>query len=247
MRNVMKRRRRLGEVNPYAAILATNPDFFVGLEYAKIGSQQVLWQDDAGTATPVTAIGDPIGCVRHPVTGAIMMSQSVLASRPVWAGPGVGASFDGMDDHLINGTLATITGTRTVLAWAEPSGTGNRTVITQRMSAAAVGWAHRLNTTNLVTFHTGVSASVTTTSTITSDPIFTGWVFNSSSGHEHFIDGTAGTSNASTTGAEDGPNGIWIGAEVAAGGLPANLFRGNIAAAAVYSRAMSGAEIISLA
>jgi hypothetical protein len=103
MRNVMKVRRRLGgEPLPYAGILATEPDLFVGLEYAVIGSQQVLWQDAAGTTTPVTAIGDPIGCVRHPLTGAVQMSQSVLARRPLWLGPGAGAGaqFDGLDDRL---------------------------------------------------------------------------------------------------------------------------------------------------
>lgn len=102
MRNVMKRRRRLprGLLIAYAAILATSPDLFVGLEYAVIGSQQVLWQDAAGTATPVTAIGDPIGCVRHPLTGAIVASQSTLVSRPVWLGEGEGAFFDGVDDFL---------------------------------------------------------------------------------------------------------------------------------------------------
>jgi hypothetical protein len=92
----------LVSADAYASILATNPTVFVGLEYAVIGAQQVLWQDAAGTTTPVTAVGDPIGCVRHPLTGAVQMSQSVLARRPLWLGPGAegGAQFDGVDDRL---------------------------------------------------------------------------------------------------------------------------------------------------
>jgi hypothetical protein len=135
MRNVMKRRRRLGgDPLPYAGILATEPDLFVGLEYAVIGSQQVLWQDAAGTATPVTAIDDPIGCVRHPLTGAIVASQSTLASRPVWLGEGEGAFFDGVDDTLIAPGFASlafdlIRGPSSLVAGLMVQGTGLKTLL----------------------------------------------------------------------------------------------------------------------
>lgn len=98
---VRKRGMARSPVLPYAAILATEPDLFVGLEYAVIGSQQVLWQDAAGTTAPVTAIDDPIGCVRHPITGAIVASQATASRRPLWKGPGEGALFDGVDDALL--------------------------------------------------------------------------------------------------------------------------------------------------
>lgn len=84
----------------YTEILATSPDVFVGLEYSKIGSQQVLWQDLEGITTPVTAIGDPIGCVRASDTGVIVAAATTLARRPTWGGPGVGGIFNGVDNAL---------------------------------------------------------------------------------------------------------------------------------------------------
>ena len=87
-------------VQAYDAILATDPTVPVLLQLTEYRGQQILFQDPACTI-PVESPGDPIGGVRHPLTGEIIAVQTTDASRPVWGGVGVGAEFDGVDDHLL--------------------------------------------------------------------------------------------------------------------------------------------------
>lgn len=98
MRTALLRRRRRGTIDPitasYDAILATDPTVPVLFRLRSYRGQQVLFQDAACTI-PVTAIGDPIGGVRHPLTGVILAVQTTDAARPVWGGEDVGAVFDG--------------------------------------------------------------------------------------------------------------------------------------------------------
>ena len=86
-------------VATYDAILATDPTVPVLLQLTEYRGQQVLWQDPACTV-PVEEIGDPIGGVRHPETGEILVVQDTDADRPVWGGREVGAEFDGEIHHL---------------------------------------------------------------------------------------------------------------------------------------------------
>ena len=87
-------------VATYDAILATNPTVPVLLQLTEYRGQQVLWQDPECTI-PVADIGDPIGGVRHPETGDILVVQTTDADRPVWGGLEVGADFRDGDYYLL--------------------------------------------------------------------------------------------------------------------------------------------------
>ena len=88
---------RRGALDPlvatYDAILDTDPAVPVMFQLTEYRGQQVLWQDPECTI-PVEEIGDPIGGVRHPETGEILVVQETDADRPAWGGIGVGAEFD---------------------------------------------------------------------------------------------------------------------------------------------------------
>jgi hypothetical protein len=99
--------------------------FFNAIE----GDQQLLWQDAAGTATPVTVSLDPVGAVRN-TAGILVANQSTTTQRPQWRGTGNGIRFDRSDDNLVfnfpsslSGAL--VIGTKTasyVLGISIPSG-----------------------------------------------------------------------------------------------------------------------------
>lgn len=101
MRNLMKRRRRrvVAPVDPFVQLYDQIYDLDnlvtpVLFDLAEYRGQVTLWQDLAGETTPVTDIDDPIGCVRHGVTGEILTQATDLGVRCVWGGKGVGAIFD---------------------------------------------------------------------------------------------------------------------------------------------------------
>ena len=84
----------------YDAILATEPTVPLLFRLTQYRGQQVLWQNAACTV-PVASIGDPVGGVRHPVTGAILAVQTTDAARPIWGGESVGAVFDGTGSYML--------------------------------------------------------------------------------------------------------------------------------------------------
>lgn len=62
-----------------------------------------LFKDQAGTV-PVTANGDPIGCAKDLSGNGYHATQNEIsapAKRPTWDSSAKGASFDGVDDHLL--------------------------------------------------------------------------------------------------------------------------------------------------
>ena len=81
-------------VQAYDDILATDPTVPVLLQLTEYRGQQILFQDPECTI-PVESPGDPIGGVRHPITGEIIAVQETDASRPVWGGVSVGADLSG--------------------------------------------------------------------------------------------------------------------------------------------------------
>ena len=109
-RRIQQNRRRFGipraqytagmrTVRGYQRILSADPAVPVLLQLPKWAGRQILFQDPAGTV-PVEAIGDPIGGVRHPLTGEIIAVQETDADRPVWGGVGVGADCGDRDSDL---------------------------------------------------------------------------------------------------------------------------------------------------
>ena len=82
-------------VQAYDDILATDPTVPVLLQLTEYRGQQILFQDPACTI-PVESPGDPIGGVRHPLTGEVIAVQETDADRPVWGGVGVGADLSGV-------------------------------------------------------------------------------------------------------------------------------------------------------
>ena len=81
-------------VRGYQRILSADPAVPVLLQLPKWAGRQILFQDPACTI-PVEDPGDPIGGVRHPLTGEIIAVQTTDADRPVWGGVSVGAVLDG--------------------------------------------------------------------------------------------------------------------------------------------------------
>ena len=81
-------------VRGYQDVLRTGPTVPVLLELPKWEGRQILFQDPDGTI-PVEAIGDPIGGVRHPLTGAKLVEQTTDSRRPLYGGIGVGATNSG--------------------------------------------------------------------------------------------------------------------------------------------------------
>ena len=111
----MKRRRRRGaSVDPitaaYDAILATEPTVPLLFRLTEYRGQQVLFQDAACTV-PVASIGDPVGGVRHPVTGAILATQATDAARPIWGGEDVGLTLEGTEFLTVQSNVDFITET----------------------------------------------------------------------------------------------------------------------------------------
>lgn len=110
-------------------ILRLGPAVPVFLQLTKWAGQQILYQDAACTI-PVESIGDPIGGVRHPVTGEIILVQTTDADRPTWGGVLRGAIFDGIS-YLENTTDTDLFDpkdqpfTVTVRAVADSSGGGD--------------------------------------------------------------------------------------------------------------------------
>ena len=95
-----------GEWDRYEAIKALGLDFFVQFEHAVYRGRQVLFRDPECTV-PVTEIGNhTIGGAKDPFTLEIVQTQPNASARPLWLGPGVGARFDGIDDHLRKGSAA---------------------------------------------------------------------------------------------------------------------------------------------
>ena len=87
-------------VQAYDDILATDPTVPVLLQLREYRGRQILFQDPACTI-PVTDPGDPIGGVRHPITGEIIAVQETDANRPVWGGVSAGIYIPPNDEaHL---------------------------------------------------------------------------------------------------------------------------------------------------
>ena len=87
-------------VRGYQRILSADPAVPVLLQLPKWAGRQILFQEPACTIL-VEDPGDPIGGVRHPLTGEILVVQETDANRPVWGGIGVGADFGGGDYYLL--------------------------------------------------------------------------------------------------------------------------------------------------
>ena len=87
-------------VRGYQRILSTDPAVPVLLQLPKWAGRQILFQDPACTI-PVESPGDPIGGVRHPLTGEIIAVQETDANRPVYGGIEVGAVSNSSNDFLV--------------------------------------------------------------------------------------------------------------------------------------------------
>ena len=84
----------MGVVRSYQSVLRTDPTVPALFQLPKWEGRQILFQDPDGEV-PVESVGEPIGGVRHPLTGEKLADQTTDSDRFMWSGVADGSDGDG--------------------------------------------------------------------------------------------------------------------------------------------------------